>query len=134
MKGRIATTISRDGPFFAHDPQATFQENLATMLEAIAREGESDVRAQVAPYSKTHTFESGVIGRTHRLDGAPFKTPQAVVSEQHVYPWKHHKSAPEAAQYRGGRFERKHGVFGRTFRRIRSMKALNAAELMRGLQ
>ena len=134
MGRRIATTISRSGPFFEHDPQATFQRNLELMLEGIAREGESDVRAQVAPYSKTRTFESGVIGRTHRLDGVPFKTPQAVVSEQHVYPWKHHESAPDAAQYRGGRFERKHGVFGRTFRRVSSMRALNQAELLRGLE
>jgi hypothetical protein len=134
MGRRIATTIKRDGPFFTHDPEKTFSGNLEVMLEAFAKEGEADVRAQVAPHSRHHVFEEGVVGRTHRLDGAPFRQPTAVVSQQHVYDWRVHRSTPAEAQYRGGKFEAKYGVFGRTYRRVRSMRAINAAELLRGLQ
>jgi hypothetical protein len=134
MGRRIVTTIQRTGPFFEHDPERTFLANAQLMMEGIAREGEADVQAQVMPHSRTRVFESGVVGRTHRLDGLAFRMPTAVVSQTHVYEWKNHRTAPAGAQYRGGKFERKFGFFGRTFRRVRSMRALNVAELLRGLQ
>ena len=42
-----ATTIDFTGPFFEADPEKQFDENVDTMLAAMAKEGAEDVRAQV---------------------------------------------------------------------------------------
>lgn len=127
---RFVTTIKRTGPFFTHDPAKTFRANADVLMEAIAREGEADVQAQTSAFKHpSGAFREGVQGRTHRLDGAPFKHPGVVVSQTHVYPWK--SGAPK--QYRGGRAEAVYHMFRRTRGRIRAVNKLNAAELLKGL-
>ena len=126
---RFVTTIRRTGPFFEKDPALTFRQNADRLMAAIAAEGEADVRAQTAQASKTPSTEflPGVVGRDHRLDGAPFKHPGAVVSQTHVYPWK----SAGSRQYRGGKFGKP--IFRRTGGRIRSVRKVNQAELLRGI-
>ena len=127
---RIITTIDKTGPFFTKDPALTFRANVDVLLAAIAAEAEEDVRAQSEPFRDTGAFVAGVRGRTHRLDGAAFKTPTATVSQTHVYPWKN--AGPR--QYRGGKLEASRHMFRRTRSRIRGVNKLNSAELLKGLQ
>ena len=128
---RIVTTISTKGPFFAHDPALTFRANADRLMAAVAAEGEADVRAQVESgvASPSRHFAPGVVGRTHRLDGAPFKQPGAVVSQTYVYPWR--SGAPR--QYRGGKLEARLHAFRRTKARVGRVKRLNQAELLKGI-
>jgi hypothetical protein len=56
-----------------------------------------------------------------------------IVSAQHIYPWKSHLSAPANAQYRGGKVEARRHMFRRTAGRLRRAKAINMAELTKGL-
>jgi hypothetical protein len=128
---RIVTTIVKTGPFFAHDPALTLRQNADRMMEAIAREGEADVRAQVAAGVRTPSehFLPGVVGRTHRLDGTPFKIPGAVVSQTHVYPWR----SAGSRKYRGGKLEARIHAFRRTRSRVSAVRRLNTAELLKGI-
>lgn len=75
-------TIRKDGPFFRHDPVKTFGENVEDLMGTIAREGESDVRAQLASgQSDRYPISSGVrpartsehvVGRVRSLGGRPW--------------------------------------------------------------
>lgn len=127
---RFATTITRTGPFFEKDPAKTFRQNADVLMEAIASEGERDVQAQTSAFkAPSGAFREGVKGRTHRLDGAPFKHPGVVVSQTRVYAWK----SAGSRQYRGGKAEAIYHLFRRTRSRIRAVNKLNAAELLKGL-
>ena len=125
-KGSV-TTISFSGPFFEHDPRLTFRANARKMLAALAREGESDVQAQI-PTGKTGKTKRGVKGRTASTKGKPWAM-TGVVSQTYVYPWPH----GGARQYRGGRLEAKLHMFRKTTNRLRKSRKINAVELMRGI-
>jgi len=124
----MITTIDKTGPFFRSDPVRTFRQNIRTMMDAVAREGESDVRAQLAPHSRTGATVAGVIGRTASLGGKRWAV-SAVVSQTHVYPWP----GGGQKQYRGGKLEAKTHAFRKTASRIRSTRAVNVAELLKGI-
>ena len=140
---KVITTIKKTGPFFHVDPAKTFRANCDTMFAAIAREGESDIKAQAEPHRLTGHFIEGVQGRSRRLDGAPFKNPGVTVSQLLAYPWKGHTTEAGAAsavmirgyragaQYRGGKLAPP--WFRRTRARIRSVMKFNRAELLKGL-
>ena len=142
--GRSITTIDITGPFFEASADATFAENLRTMLEAIAAEGQADVRAQMAPHSRSGFTESGVIGRVKAMTGKEWWQ-TAVVSQQHTFPWKGHTTeAGDAAaamvgnyragaQYRGGKLEAQFHFFRKTAGRLRRSRSVNIAELTKGL-
>lgn len=127
---RIKTTVVRTGPFFEHDPAKTFRQNAEVMMEGIAAAGEREAKSLATPYRRTGAFLEGIRGRTHRLDGSPFKDPSAVVSQTHVYPWP--GGAPK--QYRGGRLESSWHIFRLTRSRVGVVSKLNQAELLKGLQ
>ena len=149
---KVITTIKKTGPFFHVDPAKTFRANCDTMFAAIAREGESDIKAQAEPHRLTGHYIAGVQGRSRRLDGAPFKNPGATVSMIDPYPWRGHtreKGAASAvvvrffrtgasaegyragAWYLGGKLAMP--WFRRTRSRIRSVMKFNRAELLKGL-
>ena len=143
--GRSITTIDITGPFFEASADATFAENLRTMLEAIAAEGQADVRAQMAPHSRSGFTESGVIGRVKAMTGKEWWQ-TAVVSQQHTFPWGDHTTEAGAAaraitkpghaageQYRGGKLEAQFHFFRKTAGRLRRSRAVNIAELTKGL-
>ena len=128
-----ATTIDLSGPFFEADPSKRLFANIRIMLEAIAKEGEADVRAQfpVGGIGDPHPGlgQSGVIGRVVSLSGKPWRV-TAVISEQHVYPWANGGQK----QYRGGRLEARRHMFRTTKGRISHSRAVNMAELTKGLE
>lgn len=131
MAPRSPTTIDLTGPFFTKDVAKTLRQNADAMFAAVAAEGESDVKAQSVGFRhETGAFREGVRGRSARLDGAPFRSPGAVVSQTHVYRW----ARGGVRQYRGGKVEASRHMFRRTAGRLRRAKKLNVAELLRGLQ
>lgn len=122
-------TFSKTGPFFTKDPEKTLQANARVMMEAMAAAGETEAKSLATPYRVTGDFIGGVVGRTHRLDGMPFKHPGLVVSQTFIYPWK----SAGARQYRGGKLEAARHIFRVAYSRIRSVRKLNVAELLKGL-
>lgn len=125
---RTRTTIDLSGPFFAYDPVKRYSENVITMLEAFAREGEEDLRAQASPYSDSGAFVGGIEGRVRSLAGKQWRA-TAVISQTHVYPWK----GGGVKQYRGGKHEARHGFFRKTKSRLNRSRAVNKAELTKGM-
>ena len=126
---RAVSTIDLSGPFFQYDPRKRLSENIQTMLEAVAEEGEQDVRAQVAAagYAGGNFYE-GVTGRVRSIGGKHWLR-TAVVSQTHVYPWPNGGQK----QYRGGKLEARRGVFRKTKSRLNRSRAVNAAELTKGM-
>jgi len=126
---RAVTTIDATGPFFQYDPVKRYSQNQIEMLEAFAKEGEQDIQAQVAAagYGGGHFYE-GVVGRVHSLGGKQWKA-TAVISQTHVYPWP----GGGAKEYRGGKLESRHGFFRKTKTRLNRSRAVNKAELTKGL-
>lgn len=125
---RYVTTIDLSGPFFTYDPTKRLARNIEAMMAAVAEEGETDVAAQAAAHQKTGRFYEGVVGRVSSLAGKPWhKT--AVISQTAVYPWPN--GGPK--QYRGGKLEAKYGFFRKTKSRLNRSRAVNRAELTKGM-
>lgn len=125
---RPVTTIDVSGPFFQGDPAKKLAANIQTMLEAVAKEGEADVKAQAAGHMYTGAFFRGIQGRVHSLGGKHWRV-TAVVSQTHVYPWPNGGQA----QYRGGKLEARYHMFRTTASRLRRSSAVNRAELTKGM-
>lgn len=132
--GRSFTTIDLTGPFFEKDPAKTVRQNVRVMMEAMAREAESDVKAQIP--SKSGETARGIRGRVQSLAGKPWAVTM-VVSQQRAFPWKHMGTrgfvGRGEAVYRGGKLEAKLHMFRRTAGRLRRSRAVNTAELTKGL-
>jgi hypothetical protein len=137
----LVTTIDLSGPFFQHDPGKTFLQNVRRMMEAIAKEGEEDVRAQLqagegsrsplsAFYGGADRTSMHAIGRVQSITGRQWST-HAVISVNN--------SGLSSAQgislmAASAIVERKTHAFRNTAKRIRSARAINAAELAKGLE
>jgi hypothetical protein len=135
---RITTTIDLSGPFFAKDVKKTFLENVHTMLEAIAEEGESDVRAQlVAGQSsraeirrlKGERVSSHAVGRVKSLAGKNWRYTAVISVNNSGFTREEGISLMAAASY----LEGKTRAFRKTSTRLRRAKAINQAELTKGL-
>lgn len=134
---KITTTIRRTGPFFEKDPRKTFRQNVRTMMDAVAREGEDDVVAQMkagdesrAPIAVGGGRVSGhVVGRTHSLSGRRWAV-TAVVS---VNAAGHSKVVAQSQMAAASRVEKVTRAFRRTTGRLRKARAINVAELLKGL-
>lgn len=136
-------TVHLDGPFFTRNPAKTVRGNIRDMLEALAREGEADVRDH-SPTGPTGAFRAGIQGRVESVTGKRWYL-HAVISQTHVYPWGQHVGTTirsgrkqvanrGEAQYRGGKLERKLHMFRNTASRLRSMRSVIGADLARGLE
>lgn len=125
---RAVTTIDLSGPFFQSDPRKRLGQNIEAMLEAIAAEGEADVKAQAAAHRDTGRFYEGIKGRVVSLSGKHWRR-TAVVSQTNVYPWPNGGQK----QYRGGKLEARHGFFRKTKNRLNRSRAVNRAELTKGM-
>jgi hypothetical protein len=123
-----ATSIDLSGPFFQGDPAKKLSDNIQTMLEAIAKEGEADVKAQAASHRRSGAFYAGIEGRVRSLGGRHWLR-TAVISQTHVYAWP----SGGSKQYRGGKLEAKYHMFSTTASRLRRSRAVNRAELTKGL-
>lgn len=125
---RPVTTIDLSGPFFQGDPGKKLSDNIQTMLEAVAKEGERDVKAQASSHVYTGAFLGGIKGRVHSEGGRHWLR-TAVVSQTHVYPWPNGGNR----QYRGGKLEARYHMFRTTASRLRRSAAVNRAELTKGM-
>ena len=123
-----ATTIDLSGPFFEQDPTRTLSKNIQTMLEAVEEEGAADVEAQAASHQRTGAFYAGIEGRVRSVAGKHWLR-TAVISETHVYPWP----GGGSKQYRGGKLEARYHMFRTTASRLRRARAVNTAELTKGM-
>jgi hypothetical protein len=120
-------TVDLSGPFFQRDPKKTVRQNIRRMLEGLASEGEQMVQAQFGGHIDTGEGVSGVRGRVSSLNGRPWAL-TAVISQTHVYDWP-----GSSGQYRGGKLERKVGMFRKTASAMRSSRAVLGANLTKGL-
>ncbi len=137
MRTHITTTIDLSGPFFTKDPALVLSQNVELMMAAIAKEGEEDVRAQMqagestrAPLSFGGRVAERLRGRVTSLQHNPWHR-TAIVS-----PSREGLSPKDAiALYAAAsRIESKSHPFRTTTNRLRRAKAVNTAELTRGLE
>lgn len=124
---RPKLTVDLSGPLFVGDPTKTFRQNVRRMLQGVADEGAETVRA--AWPKRTGAGAAGTVGRAQSLAGKTWAL-TAVVSAQHVYDWPHGGDK----QYRGGKVEKRVGMFRRTASALRSSRAVLAANLTAGLE
>lgn len=138
MARRTITTIRYDGPFFRKDPARTFRQNIRTMLDATAQEGATDVRAQLAAGNASRApiryigdhVSAHVVGRVHSLSGKPWAVTAVVSVNNSGYS----KRAGIALMAAASEVEGRTGAFRRTQTRVRRAKAVNAAELLKGIE
>lgn len=143
-----ATTISMDGPFFTKDPAKRFSENLDAMLEAVAREAASDVRAQVEArrsemkrstgWSATRIApRSNFPWREHKGFSLVWTSTQGLTGRADALKssgtiWKGNMAMRTLAAM--STIEGRWHPFRITKNRILKMRKLNQAELTKGLQ
>lgn len=136
MPPRTPTTIDVSGPFFERDVHKTFYENARAMMEAMAAEGEADVKAQLAPGNRRPIRLLGdrvsdhVRGRVRSVAGKRWWL-NAVVSVNNIG-----FNRPEGISLMAaaGTVERETGAFRRTSSRLGRARAVNRAELTKGLE
>lgn len=134
---KIATSIDKTGPFFTHDPAKTFRANARVMLTALAEEGQEDVRVQLrqgegsrAPIRLLGGRVSGhAIGRVRSLGGKPWALTAVISVNNSGFSARQGISLMAAA----ASLERRFHSFRRTASRLRSARAVNRAELTKGL-
>jgi hypothetical protein len=138
MAPRSVTTILK-GPFFEKDPGKTFRQNIRVMMDAVAAEGQADVRAQLqAGQGSRFPLGGGlrpgrvsghVIGRTVSLVGKRWAVSAKISVNNRGLSPKQGVKLMAAASYLEGQTH----AFRRTKGRIGRAKRVNAAELLKGL-
>lgn len=164
MAAKAVTTLSMTGPFFQHDPKKTFRQNIRVAMKAVAEEAAKDIIAQMeadAGGRKPISGRGGIrvnraTGRA-RVRGQGGADPSVAghrVSEfveayttgvRSGHPWQvtsrvHIRNKGLTIQ--GGislhaaasRLEGRLHMFRKTTNRMRRAKAINQAELLKGLQ
>ena len=122
----IGGSVELKGPFFTKDPRKTFRANAREAMLKIVEAGETDIKSK-SPVL-TGAFQGGVVARNRSLGGKPWAL-TAVVSQTHTYPWP----GGGQRQYRGGKLERKLGLFKKAARVMRSRRR-EVNNLLKGLQ
>jgi len=128
------TNITYSGPFFHKDPAKTLQQNIETMLDAVGREGEQDVKAQIAghrsemPAYTGWTYDS-VRGAMRSLSGKPWRRTVAIQAQTGSMNDANAIRTKAAASTIEGRWH----PFRKTLSRLRRARAINRAELTKGL-
>jgi hypothetical protein len=136
---KFVTTIDTKGPFFTKDVRKTLRANIRDLMDAIAAEAEADIKAQLRSGEGSRLPLGGgirpgrvsahVVGRTHNLAGKPWQvTAVTSVTAQGL-------NARQAVKLMaaGSRLEGQGHAFRRTTGRIRRSRAVNTAELLKGL-
>lgn len=142
-RNRTQSMIDVSGPFFTRDPELTFRQNVRVLMAAIASEGAEDVRQQLrqgesgrAEISARTAFGSmgrvshHIVGRVHNLRGRPWAV-TAVVSVNNSRWTKQQGIALMAA---ASELEGRLHAFRKTTNRLRRGRAVNRAELLKGLK
>ncbi len=138
-KGAV-TTIDLSGPFFEKDPRKTFRQNVRTMLDAMAAEGEADVRAQLGVIGSA-TLPGLVRGYTTSIRTGRHWVLSGAVG--HVTSRLDKTAATRANAILYGRRKGNHGVtvgvegrahpYRKTKNRLNRSRAVNVAELTKGM-
>lgn len=132
-------TAVLSGPFFTKDPRLTFRQNLRTMLEALASEGERSVKQILAggesgraPIARLpgHRVSEYVIGRVRALSGKRWAV-TAVVSVNNS---RFTPTEGISLMAAGSRVESQTHAFRRVASAMRSSRAVLAANLTEGLE
>lgn len=134
---KIATSIDKTGPFFTHDPAKTFRQNARVMLEAVAAEGQEDVRVQLRAGESTRApinllrdrVADHAIGRVRSLSGKRWALTAVISVNNSGFSRREGISLMAAA----ASVERRFHPFRRTASRLRSARAVNQAELAKGM-
>lgn len=127
------------GPFFAHDPAKTFRQNARVMLKAIADEAAADIAVQ---------FRSGSEGRAEiavgggrvasevegYVRGVRSGRPWALTARVHIKNTGLTKARAVSLHAAGSRLEGRIHAFRKTTSAMRRAKAINRAELLKGIQ
>lgn len=130
---RFRSSISLKGAFFQHDPARTFVENLHEMARAMADEGAVDVAARMrgsrAPISLVGGEVADLVTPMVKGGGLAPTTVVVLVRSRGL-------SAKESIAVRaaGSEVERMTGAFRKTTARMRAARAINRAELLKGIQ
>ena len=129
-------SVEMRGPFFTRDPAKTFRQNVRTLMLEVANEGAKRVIARLrAGEDKRRPLSIGgrvadlVEGRTHSLRGKAWLV-TAVVSVNTAG-----RTAAEATAILAGaaRIESREHPFRRVTSEIRSSRAANLSELLKGI-
>lgn len=127
--------ITFSGPLFSADAGKRVGENIRRMLQGVADEGASTVRAR-SP-RRSGDFIGGVQGRVRGIRGNKWAL-TAVVSQTHVYPWRNKGargfSGRAQAEYRGGKVERRYRMFRSVSNQLRAARAVVAANITKGIE
>ena len=116
------------GPFFEHDPARTFADNAADMMRAFGVEGELRAKAEAQGIG-TGTTRRQIRGRARANAGESWRATAIVGIPQPI--------AAERGAIRSyaalATLERVHRVMSRTANALRRSRAVNTAELTKGL-
>lgn len=135
----VVTTIDMSGPFFKSDPRKTFRQNVRVMMDAVAAEGEKDVKAQLeagnaarAPIRRLGTAHTSdhVVGRTKSLTGQRWAV-TAVVSAHRPGLTRVQSISLRAA---ASSVESRLHPFRKTKNRIGRSRKTNMSELLKGIE
>lgn len=134
---RLELRATLAGPFFEKDPTKTFRQNLRDMMDALAKEAEKDVRAQI---TSAHVNPNVKGYTTGTKTSKRWATSMAV----NLLPTGTKAESIQNAAILYGRRKGNHGTtvgieakshpFARTARAIRSMRAIMAANLTKGIE
>lgn len=140
MAGRFTTTITKEGPFFRNSPVLTFRQNVRKMMAAVAAEGAADVVGQMqvgesgrVPISRgiqPARVSGHVVGRVAGISGKPW----AVTAKVSALGAGLSRTDAIALHAAAATIERRDHPFRRTAGRLRRSRAVNQAELLKGLQ
>jgi hypothetical protein len=138
-RSKLSSQISLEGPFFRVNPGKTFRQNVRVLMDRISEEGEADVQQMLrsgegsrAPLRdmSPNRVSGHVVGRTSNLAGKRWAV-TAVVSINN-------RGLSRAQGIRlmaaASRLEGRLHVFRRSSARMRKARALNKAELLKGLK
>lgn len=135
---RTVTTIDLAGPFFQRDPGKTFRQNVRVLMDAVVREGEQDVRAQLQAGEggrqplrgiSPDRVSGHVRGRTSNLSGRRWAVTGVVSVNNRGFTPKQGITLMAAA----ARLEQRIHAFRKTTARIRKSRAANLGQLLDGV-
>ena len=139
MATTFKTEIKKTGVFFTSNPAKTFRQNVRVMMAAVAAEGEADVVGQLrAGESGRYPLGGGirpgrvsghVRGRTHNLSGKQWAVTAVVSVNNRGFSQQQGIKLMAAASW----LESQGHAFRRTTGRIRRARAVNTAELLKGI-
>lgn len=136
--------VTFTGPFFVKDPTKTFRQNVRVMMDGVAAEGESYAiellrsgQGGRALMSTGGRVSDHVVGRTSSLGGRRWAVSAKIAPRPPASSAKAEMAALSGRK-RGNRgvtvgIEERDHVFRRTAARLRKARAINVAELLKGI-